>query len=159
MKSPQRRDVSGEAKAKTPHGEMSIDDLAAIQPGMAKLMRDVSARYYYAYYAAKGGNWKLSAYQISQLRGVFRTAKVTRPKYTKDLDEFDAAYLVPILKAIQAKDWEAFEAAYQEGVEGSDKFHDKLGYGYIRFQLPGEPPSDLYMGPPESLERRKTAPK
>ncbi len=144
-----------EVKGKTPHGEMTIDQLAGIQPGMARLMREVSERYYYAYYAAKGGNWKLSAHQMNQLRGAFRIAKVTRPKYARDLEEYDSAYVVPVLKAIQAKDWKAFQEAYRRGMEGSDVYHDKYGYGYIKAVLPGTPPSDLYLGPPEKFSRNK----
>jgi hypothetical protein len=147
--------MSGEVKVKTPHGEISIDQLARIQPGMAKLMKEASDYYYYAYYAAKGGNWKLCAHQISQLRGAFRTAKVTRPKYAADLDEFDSACLVPLLRAVQAKDWPAFDAAFQRGIEGSDRYHEKYGYGYIRFMLPKEPPSDLYLGPPDTFDRKR----
>lgn len=147
--------MSGEIKVKTPHGEISIEQIAGIQPGMAKVMQHVSDRYYRSYYAAKGGNWRLAAHQLSQLRGEFRTAKITRPKFAADLDAFDAEFLVPILKAIQAKDWKAFEAAFREGTEGSDKYHEKWGYGYIRFVLPKEPPADLYLGPPEDFHRNE----
>jgi len=48
--------VNGEIKAKTKHGEITIDQLAEIQPGMALIMQEVAHRYYYTYYAAKGGN-------------------------------------------------------------------------------------------------------
>ena len=68
-----------EVKAKTPHGEMTIDQLAEIQPGMAAVMKVVGERYTLAYYAARGGNWKLAAYHLNQLRGAFKNAKVTRP--------------------------------------------------------------------------------
>jgi hypothetical protein len=147
--------VSDETKAKLPREGIPIDQLSAIQPGMGKIMREVAVCYYYAYYAAKGGNWKLAAYQISRLRGAFRVAKVTRPKYAADLDEFDRAHLVPILKAIQSKEWGTFEAAYGAGIEGSDQFHLKHGHDYIRFTLPEEPPRDLFLGPPGELKRRK----
>ena len=144
-----------EAKGKTPHGEMTIDQLAGIQPGLAKLMRDVSERYTAAYHAAKGGNWDLARYQLKQLRGAFRTAKVTRPKHAKDLDEFDAAHVAPLMKAAEGKDWRAFEDAFWLGVESSDAYHEKLGYGYIRYQLPAAPPSDLYLGKPEDFDPKK----
>lgn len=143
-----------EVKAKTPQGDISLDQLASIQPGMAKIMRDVSERYYYTYYSARGGNWKLAAHQLNQVRTAFRVAKVTRPKFAEDLDEFDRELLQPILQAIQAKDWGAFERAYMAGVEGSDKYHDKWGYNYIRFVLPAEPPQDLHLGPPEKFSRK-----
>lgn len=148
--------MSGEIKAKTRHGEMTIDQLAEIQPGMAKLMQEIGDDYYFAYYAAKGGNWKLAAHELNLVRSSFRTAKVTRPKYTADLDAFDAEFLVPIFKAIQQMDWAMTEDAFQKGIEGSDRYHDKHGYDYIRFVLPKEPPTRLHLGPAEGFKREKT---
>lgn len=147
--------MSGEIKAKTKHGEMTIDQLAEIQPEMAKIMQAISHDYSYAYYAAKGGNWKLAAYELSLVRAEFRTAKVTRPKYAEDLDAFNAECLVPTLKAIQNEDWGACKEAFEKGIEGSDKYHDKYGYNYIKFVLPKEPPADLHLGPTERFSREK----
>ena len=145
--------MSAEIKAKTRHGEMTIDQLAEIQPGMAQIMQAVAHDYYYAYYSAKGGNWKLAAHELSLIRAEFRTAKVTRPKYAGDIDAFDAEYLVPILKAIQVKDWGECEKAFKRGSEASDKYHDKFGFNYIRFVLPKEPPSDLHLGAVDGFSR------
>lgn len=145
--------MSGEVKAKTPHGEMTIDQLAGIQPGMASIMKEVGDRYTRAYYAAKGGNWKLAAYELNMVRVAFRTAEVTRPKFREDLKAFDAELLQPIFKAIQEKDWTNFEAAFRKGEAGSDVYHDKRGYPHIRYVLPKDPPSNLYQGPPEKFSR------
>ncbi len=142
-------------KAKTHHGEMTIDQLAEIQPGMAALMKETGERYTNAYYAAKGGNWKMAAHQLNQLRAAFRTAKVTRPKYAEDLDAYDKEYLQPIFKAIHDQDWDGFEKAFRKGEEGSDVYHDKRGYPYVRYVLPKEAPSSLYMGPPEKFRREQ----
>jgi hypothetical protein len=144
-----------EAGEKYPQGGAAPSNPAQAQPGMGQLMREVSRSYYYAYYAAKYGNWRLAAHQLGQMRGYFRTAKAVRPKYASDLDEFDRTYVVPILKAIQAKDWTGFESAYSNGIEGSDFFHMKYGYDYIKFILPESPPSDLHLGPPEEMKREK----
>jgi len=146
-----------EVKAKTPHGEMTVDQLAEIQPGMAGIMKVVGDRYTQTYYAAKGGNWKLAAYQLNQLRAAFRTAKVTRPKFAEDLEAFDKEYLQPIFKAIHDKDWGQFEASFMKGELGSDAYHDKRGYPYIRYVLPDEPPSNLHLGPPEKFHREGAA--
>lgn len=143
-----------EVKAKTPHGEMTIDQLAEIQPGMSVIMKEVGDRFTGTYYAAKGGNWKMAAHQLNQLRTAFRNAKVTRPKYADDLTAFDKEYLQPIFKAIHDKDWKQFETAFRKGEEGSDAYHDKRGYPYIRYVLPKDPPSNLHLGPPESFKRR-----
>ncbi len=147
--------MSEAIKAKTRYGEMTIDQLAEIQPAMAKLMQGIANDYSTAYYAAKGGNWKLAAHELNLVRTAFRTAKVTRPKYSQDLDAFDAEFLLPIFKAIQQKDWTAAEKGFVKGMAGSDKFHDKYGYDYVRFVLPDEPPSHLYLGPTEGFKRER----
>jgi hypothetical protein len=145
--------MSGEIKAKTPHGEISIDQLASIQPGMAEIMKEVGDRYTRTYYAAKGGNWKLAAYELNGVRVAFSKAKVTRPKFTEDLNAFDSEYLLPIFKAIQAQDWARFEEAFKKGQAGTDIYHDKRGYPYIRYVLPKDPPTNLFQGPPDKFKR------
>jgi hypothetical protein len=142
-----------EVKAKTPHGEITIDQLAEVQPGMASIMKEAGQRFTQTYYAAKGGNWKLAAHHLNQLRVAFRIGRTTRPKFAEDLTAFDREYLLPIFKAIHEKDWKQFEATFRKGEMGSDLYHDKRGYPHIRYLLPKEPPSDLYLGPPEQFER------
>ena len=142
-----------EVKAKTPHGEVKLDQLAEIQPGMAAIMKQVGDRFTQTYYAAKGGNWKLAAYHLNQLRAQFKVANVTRPKYADDLAAFDREYLQPIFKAIHDQRWAEFEATFKKGEAGSDAYHDKRGLPHIRYQLPKDPPSNLYQGPPEQFKR------
>jgi hypothetical protein len=140
-------------KARTPHGEVSIDQLAEIQPGMGTIMKVVGERFTETYYAAKGGNWKLAAHHLSEIRVQFRIAKVTRPKFADDLAAFDQEYLQPIFKAIRDQNWAEFEMTFRKGEGGSDVYHDKRGYPHIRYVLPKEPPSDLYQGPPDQFKR------
>jgi hypothetical protein len=142
-----------DVKGKTPHGEMTVDQIAEMQPGMARVMKEVGERYTLTYYAAKGGNWKLAAYHLNQLRGAFKVAKVTRPKFAEDLTAYDKDYLQPIFKAIHDKSWEEFEAAFRNGERGSDIYHDKRGVSYIRYTLPEQIPSNVYQGPPEKFMR------
>lgn len=149
--------MSGEVKAKTPHGEMTFDQVAQIQPGMATIMKEVGDRYTRTYYAARGGNWKLAAYELNMVRSSFRTAKVTRPKFAEDLAAFDAEYLQPIFKAIHDQDWKAFVEVFEKGESGSDFYHDKRGYPHIRYVLPKDPPSNLYQGPPDGFKRERHA--
>jgi hypothetical protein len=142
-----------DVKAKTPHGEMTIDQLAEIQPGMAAIMKEVGERFTRTYYAAKGGNWKLAAYELNQVRTQFKVAKMTRPKFAEDLTEFEKEYLQPIFKAIHEQDLNAFSLVFDKGVSGTDFFHDKRGYPHIRYMLPKDPPSNLYLGPLEKFKR------
>jgi len=140
-------------KAKTPHGEMTIDQLAEIQPGMAAVMKVVGERFTLTYHAAKGGNWKLAAYHLNQVRAAFRNAKVTRPKFGDDLTAFDNEHLQPIFRAIHNQNWVEFEAAFKDAERASDYYHEKRGVSYIRYTLPEQVWSTLYMGPPEKFRR------
>ena len=141
------------SEEKAPHEGMTIDQLAGIQPGMAALMKEVGDRYTQTYYAAKGGNWKLAAHHLNEVRSAFRVAKVTRPKFADDLAAFDKEYLLPIFKAIRDQNWAEFQVAFGKGEVGSDIFHDKRGYPHIRYVLPKDPPSNLHLGPPEGFKR------
>jgi hypothetical protein len=127
-------------QATTKHGTLTVDEVAAMQPGMARLMDEVSRRYWVLYYAAKAGNWELAHYMLKESEKILRTASVARPTYREDLEAFVRDRLGPIADAIEGKDWEAFEAAYRRGIADSEMYHDKYNKRFIRFRLPDHPP-------------------
>lgn len=141
---------------KTKHGELSIDQLADVQPGMARLMDELSDRFWYMYYSAKGGNWKLASHNMNEVKSLFRIASIVRPKYATDLGAFSAKYLDPILEAIGRQDWEGFENAFHESVTASDEYHDKYGFDYIRFTLPTKAPEHLDLRAPDRIRKSKS---
>lgn len=134
---------------------MTLDQLAEVQPGMARLMDELGRRYSYLYHAAKGGNWDLAAHQLRQVRAILQVARISRPKFAEDLTLFDAEYLKPIADALTQRDGSRFEEAYRQGIRGSDRFHDKYGYKYIRFMTPTTPPDHLDLGAPEKFTRKE----
>ena len=71
---------------RTKHGELTLDQLAELQPGLGQLMPLVSERYWILYYAAKGGNWSLAHYQLRSLRSLWKKMSTTRPKYSPKID-------------------------------------------------------------------------
>lgn len=144
--------------AKTKHGEITIDQLAEVQPGMARLMDELGKRLWYLYYSAKGGNWKLAAHNVGEARALFRIASIVRPKYASDLDEFNKLLFEGLSQTIVRQNWDEFEVAFKETVEASDAYHDKYGFNYIRFVLPSIPPPYLDLGPPEKLRKAKNLP-
>ena len=125
---------------KTKHGELTLDQLAEVQPGLGRLMKEIGERYHVIYYAAKGGNWMLAAYQLSQVTNHMKIGSTLRPKFSEDLNTFIKEYLNPIMDSIKARDWNRFEEAYKKGIEGSNHFHQKYGYAHIRYVLPKNPP-------------------
>ena len=127
-------------RATTKYGTLTLDEIAAMQPGMARLMDEVSRRYWILYYAAKAGNWELARYMEKETESTLKTAAVARPKYSEDLASFVNDTLEPIVAAIEAKNWSGFERAYHRGIEESDRLHEKYNKRFIRFRLPDHPP-------------------
>jgi hypothetical protein len=142
--------------AHTKHGDLTLDQLAEVQPGLARLMEELARHFYYLYYAAQGGNWDLARLHYGSCLAVIRAARTLRAKYAADLTAFEDAYLQPLAGAITQKDWAAFEPAYRRAIEGSDQYHDKYGYSYIRYVLPPTPPPHLDLNPPERRIRRRS---
>lgn len=140
--------ISGSrVRATTKHGTLTVDDLAAMQPGMARLMDELSRRYWVLYYAAKAGNWELARYMEKETEKILKTASVARPKYHDDIAAFVRDRLGAIAAAVDAKDWTRFEAAYRRGIADSDTYHDKYKKGFIRFRLPDRPPEWFDLAP------------
>jgi hypothetical protein len=134
-------------RASTKHGTLTVDEIAAMQPGMARLMDEVSRRYWVLYYAAKAGNWDLARYMEKEAEKILKTASVARPKYREDIAAFVRDRLGPIVTAIDRKDWTGFDAAYRRGIEDSNMYHDKYNKRFIRFRLPDHPPEWFDLAP------------
>jgi len=131
----------------TKHGAITLEQLAEMQPGMARLMAEYSDRFWTLYYAAKARNWPLAKYEHSEMLKLGKIVPVVRPKYAEGMAEFERDFMEPLLAAITAKDWNAFEAAYRRAIEGSDRMHDKFAKSFIRFRLPAEAPPWIEFDP------------
>ena len=135
---------------KTKHGELTLDQLAELQPGLGRLMPEVSDAYWTAFYAAKGGNWGLARYYVKKVGSLFRLCSIARPKYAEKLDAFKAHTLDPLEKAVGAQDFAAFEKAYMAGIDEANRYHAATGHPEIIWKLPPEPPRHLELGPPRA---------
>jgi hypothetical protein len=133
--------------ATTKHGRLSVDEIADLLPGMARIMEEVGRRYWTLYYAAKGGNWDLAVHEEQELEKLLVSAGRVRPKYREDLAAFATRQLRPLAEALEARDFVAFDAAYQKAIQASDVYHEKYAKGFIRFRLPTRPPEGLDLGP------------
>jgi len=134
-------------RGRSRHVELSLDQLVELQPGLGRLMPEVARRYWILYYAARGGNWDLAAFQLRQIVHLFRIGATTRPKMEKHLEAFRRGTLEALAQAIEARDAAAFESAYHHGIESANRFHQTTGHPEIRWRLPETPPADLDLGP------------
>jgi hypothetical protein len=129
----------------TKHGDLTLDQIAELQPGLGTLMRDISDRYWILYYAAKGGNWELAAYQLRGLRSLYKKGAMTRPKYAGMLENYAGKIFDPLEKHIAAKNFPAFESVYQQGIELANKLHVATKHAEIVWKLPPNPPEHLQL--------------
>jgi hypothetical protein len=126
---------------------LELEQLTALQPGLARLMPEIGARFWKAYYAAQARNWPLAAWQLREMRKLLKLCEVTRPKYTDDIEEWMHDDLDPLMAALDAHDLEAFEHHYREGVDSANEMHRRWQKEWIVWKLPDTPPPDLDLTP------------
>lgn len=129
------------------HRHMGLDEIAALQPGLARIMPDIGIRTWKMYYAAKASNWPLASFQLKEIKELMEFGMFTRPKYEGDLEEFIDQKMGPMERALKAQDFAAFDAAFQEAVSQANAYHEKHDKGFLRWKLPDQPPLDLDVTP------------
>ena len=67
-------------KIRTKHGEVSLEEIAALLPGAGDLMVVVSRNYGNLWHSAHGGNWDLASFYFRRTRALLRNLSITRPK-------------------------------------------------------------------------------
>jgi hypothetical protein len=121
--------------------EQQLKTLADIQPGLGTVMIEYSRRFAAAYYAAKGGNWKMAEYQLKEMPEIQEVAENTRPKRAPMLKSFEETGLANLMATVKEKNWKKFEVAYKDATEGCNGCHAANDYGYIKYELPKSSPS------------------
>jgi hypothetical protein len=123
--------------------DLTIEELARMQPGMDRLMAEVGPRVHRMYYAAKAGNWPLAAYFCKSVIKQLKLSVESRPKYDPEMSDYLRDDYAPVSAAIKAQDAQAFETAYQRMVDRANELHGVFGKPYIGWKTPAQPPDDL----------------
>ena len=126
---------------------LSIDDLAVIQPGLARIMPEIGQRYWKLYYAAKAGNWILADFQLGEIQELLELGIITRPKYQEHIETFLRDDLSAVEAGIKAQDWQMVEQAFHQGVRDANDYHKLNDKEFIVWKLPDYPPPDLDLTP------------
>jgi hypothetical protein len=119
--------------------QKQIDEVRSVLPKFAIPMREVGDRFQNMYFAAKGGNWALAAYMSKYMNGSMNPASVTKPAEYKVWKGFYEETFAPVNKAIQAKDFKAFETTYTAVMKDCNSCHEGMGYGFIKYTVKSEP--------------------
>lgn len=125
--------------------EQQLKTLANIMPGLGTVMIEYGNRMTTAYYSAQGGNWDLAAYMIKEAREIQEVGETTRPARAQALKAFEQSYFDPLDKAIKAKEFKAFNKAFDDAVQGCNGCHASQGFPYIKYVLPKQLPAPLSM--------------
>ncbi len=125
----------------TSHGTLTLSQIAEIQPGLGTVMIEYGNRFYTMYYAAMNGNWDLASYQLKEALEIQEVGEYTRPARASSLKAFETAYLDRLNNTINARDWNGFQAAYNNTVDGCNNCHAGNGFPYIKYALPQNPPN------------------
>ena len=135
---------------KTKHGELTLDEIAGLQPGMSEWMLALAHRMHVMYFACKGGNWDLGMYQLRGIRKILKNAALTRPKYKEALEKFAKDHLDGLDEVMQKRLWEEFDRLIAATIGASDRYHEEWGYGYIRYRIPDAPPAAYLLASPDA---------
>jgi hypothetical protein len=126
---------------------MSIEDMAAIQPGLARIMPEIGARTWKLYYAAKLANWPMATFQYKEIIGLFEMGAFMRPKHEAAINQYLAENWKPLEETILSKDFAKFEQAFVAAIDAANAYHELKEKPYIQWKLPDTPPPDLDLRP------------
>jgi hypothetical protein len=127
--------------------KLTGEDIAAMQPGLARLMPDIGARVWKLYYAAQARNWPLAKFQLKEAKKLMELGALTRPKYEENLGKFIEEQVKPMMAAIEAEDLGRFNAEFEKSVEQANAYHELYDKPFLRWKVPSQPPPDLDMTP------------
>ena len=127
--------------------EMAIDEIAMIQPGLARIMPEIGNRTWKLYYAAKAGNWDNARWQWKETKKLFEVCAYTRPKHEEAIEEFLEKNWSLLEEPIQKRDLDAFLKVYDETVDAANMWHEQKDVRHIRWKVPAMPPPDLDLEP------------
>jgi len=127
--------------------DLTIDELAIIQPGLARIMPEVGARTWKLFYAARAGNWENAIWQWKETKVLFELAGFVRPKHEDALNQYMEKDWSKLEAPLKAKDFVAFEKAFHEAIASANAWHDQKDKPFIKWKLPDFPPPDLDFTP------------
>ena len=123
--------------------DLTLDQLAATQPGLDRLMAELGPRMHRLYFAGRAGNWRLADYFFRSVIKQLNLCAFSRPKYEASINKYLTEDCEPVRAAIKAGDGAAFEAAYNAMVQRANDYHDEFAKPWLHWVCPKTAPEDL----------------
>src|SRR5581483_1692640 len=131
----------------TGKGELTLEDLGPLLPGMGDIMPLVGSRMSKCYHAGRAGNRPLARFQLQEAVNLLEKGAVLRPKYADSVAAFVEQDMAAVRAAIDDGDWAAFAAAFDAVVAAANAYHDLYDKPFLRWKVPADPPPDLDLTP------------
>jgi hypothetical protein len=123
--------------------DLTLDQLAATQPGLDRLMAELGPRMHRLYFAGRAGNWRLADYFFRSVVKQLSLCAFSRPKYEESINTYITQDCEPVRLAIKSGNGEDFESAYNAMVLRANVYHDEFAKPYLHWVCPTTPPEDL----------------
>lgn len=126
---------------------LSLDDIASIQPGVARLMLEVSNRFSRGYHAAKAKNARLARFQLNEGMKVLRICAVMQPRYAEAIQRFSADHVDPLRDLMEHEQWDRFDELWQAMTDEINRQHEEFDHGFLIWRVSQRPPDDILLEP------------
>jgi hypothetical protein len=139
--------------------EKDIARLKSIANDQSHAMADVGYHFANCWFAGEKKNWPLAKFYLDETRSHLKWAvriipvrktKVGDLELQPILEAIDGTLLSEVSKSIDAKDVDAFRAAYRKSLEGCYSCHKAADKPYLRPQIPTAPPQPIINFDPDS---------
>ena len=119
---------------------------ASYVPGLGEFMTATQMRHAKLWFAGSAGNWSLAAYELDELKEGIDDAVRLFPKYegipvAAMIRENLPAPLAGLGKAIESKNTEDFNRAFDRLTDACNTCHAGAAHEFIRIQRPTAPPA------------------
>lgn len=114
-------------------------------PGLGEFMSAIQVRHAKLWFAGKGKNWPLAAYELDELKEAFEDVAKYQPEFNGKpiatlIDPMTAEPVVQLEKAIEVKDSAGFTRAFDKLSRGCSACHQANDHGFIVIRRPTVPP-------------------
>jgi hypothetical protein len=114
-------------------------------PDLGDIMETTQLRHFKLYFAGHLGNWRLTRYELSQIRKSFDEAAKLYPDIAnvaleKLIAETSGPALMQVSDAIKTEDGAAFSRAFGKLTEACNSCHQAAGFGFIFIRVPTSSP-------------------
>jgi hypothetical protein len=125
--------------------QAELSDVKQTSPGLGEFMTTIQLHMGKLWFAANAGNWKLSEYELGELREATESAKALHEtkngvNISNVLDSVIQTQIAELAQSIQRKNRSDFQKNYDETLSACNGCHVESDHAFIHVVRPSAPP-------------------